>query len=228
MVEIIPAILVKSQKEFEERIRLVEPHVSRVQWDIMDGCFVENTTYSDVSVLGSLGSDPEADAVLRSENKGRTLKLKIEADLMVCDPANWIKPFKNTPVGLLIFHIESTSAPEVLIQDAKAAGFKVGLALDPDTPLKQVQEHLGEIDRFQAMGGKSGFGGQEFNPVVLDRIAQVRRLLPGLEISVDIGVNDETAPAMVDAGANVLCAGSFIFNSDNIEGAIRSLKLATG
>ncbi|HID17375.1 TPA: ribulose-phosphate 3-epimerase, partial [Candidatus Bathyarchaeota archaeon] len=109
---------------------------------------------------------------------------------------------------------------------ARAAGFEVGLTLDPDTPFKQVRDYVDELDIFQVMGVKSGFGGQEFIPSVLDRIAEVRRLYPDLPISVDGGVNVETALQMVDAGANILCVGSFIFKSDNIGEAIRLLRQA--
>lgn len=209
MVEIVPTILVKSQEEFEKRLRLVESLVERVQWDIADGVFVENTTFSDISVLKDLDT-----------------KLVIEADLMVADPQNWIERFVGTQVDRLIFHIESTSAPEVLIQDAKTAGFRVGLTLDPDTPLKQVWDYLEKVDLFQAMGVRSGWGGQEFIPEVLDRVGEVRRSFPNLPISVDGGVNAETAPEIVAAGANILCAGSFIFDSDSIEEAVRTLKAA--
>lgn len=209
MVEVVPTILVKSRKEFEKRLRLVEPLVDRVQWDIMDGVFVENITFSDTSILKALDS-----------------KLSIEADLMVSDPQNWIERFAGTAVDRLIFHVESTSEPAVLIQDAKAAGFKVGLTLDPDTPLKQVQDYLGEIGLFQAMGVKSGWGGQGFVPSVLDRIGEVRRSFPELPISVDGGVNAETAPEIVAAGANILCAGTFVFGAKNIEEAINQLKEA--
>ena len=209
MVEVVPTILVKSREEFEKRLRLVEPFVDRVQWDIADGVFVENTTFSDVSVLKDLDT-----------------KLPIEADLMVADPQNWIERFLNTRVDRLIFHVESTSEPEVLIQDAKTAGFKVGLTLDPDTPLKQVWDYLPEVDLFQAMGVKSGWGGQEFVPEVLDRIGEVRRSFPELDISVDGGINAETASQVIAAGASTLCAGSFIFDSDNIEEAIKTLRNA--
>lgn len=207
MVVVVPTILVKSQEEFEKRLRLVEPFVDRVQWDIMDGAFVENTTFSDTSILKSLNS-----------------KLAVEADLMVADPQNWIEQFVGTVVDRLIFHIESTSAPEVLIQDAKAAGFQVGLTLDPDTPLKQVWDYLEEIDLFQAMGVKSGWGGQEFVSGVLDRIGEVRRSYPDLPIAVDGGVNDKTAPEIVAAGANILCAGSFIFDSPDPRKAVECLR----
>jgi ribulose-phosphate 3-epimerase len=207
MVEVVPTILVKSAKAFEERLRLVALLVKRVQWDIMDGVFVDNTTFSDVSILKALD-----------------IKLPIEADLMVADPQNWIERFADTQVDRLVFHVESTSTPEVLIQDARAAGFEVGLTLDPDTPLKQVSDYLGKIDLFQAMGVKSGWGGQEFVRSVLDRIGEVRRDFPKLPISVDGGINSETAPEIIAAGANILCVGSYVFNSDNIESAIEELR----
>jgi len=175
----------------------------------MDGVFVDNTTFSDVSILKDLDT-----------------KLAIEADLMVSDPQNWAERFVGTAVDRLIFHVESTSEPEVLIQDAKTAGFKVGLTLDPDTPLKQVWDYLEKIDLFQAMGVKSGWGGQELIPSVLDRIGEVRRPFPEIPISIDGGVNAETASQIVAAGANILCAGSFIFKSDNIEKAIETLRNA--
>jgi ribulose-phosphate 3-epimerase len=226
VAEVVPAILVKSKEEFDKRLRLVEPLVDRIQWDIMDGVFVENITFSDVSALEDLET-----------------KLAIEADLMVAEPQDWIERFAalrprfnegsqgskdsiGSSVDQLIFHIESTAEPEVLIQDARSAGFKIGLTLDPTTPLKQVWDYLDEIDRFQVMGGRSGFGGQDFDPSVLETIREVRKSFPSLPISVDIGVNAETAPEMISAGANILCAGSFIFNSDNIEEAIKQLKEA--
>jgi ribulose-phosphate 3-epimerase len=142
---------------------------------------------------------------------------------MVSDPQNWIRPFVGSAVARLIFHIESTAEPEVIIEDAKAAGFEVGLTLDPTTPLKQVWDHLSKLDLFQAMGVKSGWGGQEFTSEVLDKIGEVRRAHPDLPISVDGGVNELTAPEMVAAGATRLCAGSFLFNSDSIAEAILTL-----
>jgi ribulose-phosphate 3-epimerase len=207
MVEVIPTILVKSQKEFKERFQLVKLLVERVQWDIMDGVFVENTTFSDEAVLKELDIPP-----------------RVEADLMVSDPQNWIRRFVESAVDRLVFHVESTAEPEALIEEAKAAGFEVGLTLDPATPLKQVWDCLPKLDLFQVMGVRSGWGGQEFVPEVLDKISKVRRAYPELPISVDGGVNNLTALEMVSAGATRLCAGSYIFNSDNIAEAILTLK----
>lgn len=218
MAEIVPAILVKNQEEFIRRLKLVAPYVSRVQWDIMDGKFVDNVTFSDPTALQSLdegGFDPIP---------------AIEADLMVSDPENWIQRLRHPGVDQLIFHVESKPKAEdwlPIFEEARVAGFKVGVAAEPETPLEGFWDLLSKVDRFQAMGGRSGFGGQKFNPVVLENIRKVRSKFPRLPISVDIGVNPETAPDMVRAGATILCAGSAIFESDNVEKAISSLREVT-
>lgn len=214
-IEVIPAILVKTREEFLERIRLVAPYVSHVQWDIMDGKFVKNVTFSDPLVLHSLGEG------------GSGPIPAIEADLMVSDPQNWVQRLRHPGVDQLIFHVESIPAnPKGLFEQARAAGFKVGLAAEPETLLDSYRKILEKVDRFQAMGGRSGFGGQEFNPKVLETIRKVRKNFPHLSISVDIGVNAQTAPQIVAAGANILVAGSYIFESDNVETVIRTLERA--
>lgn len=211
MVEIVPAILVYSKDEFLKRSKLVAPYVSRVQWDIMDGKFVDNATFSDPSVLEDLKAD-----------------LFIEADLMVSDPQRWIERLNHPPVDQLIFHIESADGWEPIFEEARAFGFAIGLATEPETPLDSFIGLLEKVDRYQAMGGRSGFGGQEFNPAILENVRKVRSKFPRLPISIDIGVNTETAPSMVQAGATVLCAGSAIFKSDNVEEAITALKEVAG
>ncbi|MDP1710354.1 MAG: hypothetical protein Q8L46_00205, partial [candidate division WWE3 bacterium] len=114
--------------------------------------------------------------------------------------------------------------PKGLIEEARAAGFAVGIAAEPETPLEKFEKLLEKVDRFQAMGGKSGFGGQKFNPAVLETIKKVRGEFPHLHISVDIGVNPETAPAMIAAGADILVAGSAIFGAPDVAEAIESLR----
>ncbi|NIT03611.1 hypothetical protein GTO10_01585 [Candidatus Saccharibacteria bacterium] len=225
MVEIVPTILVHSKDEFIKRLELVAPYVSRVQWDIMDGHFVPNTTFSDPLVFEEieekeLWKGPDPDVSL----------LKIEADLMVQDPERWVELLKHPWVDRLIFHVESKGNHQgwlELIQEAESKSFSVGVTLDPDTPLERVWKFLPKVDLFQAMGVKSGFGGQKFVPSVLGRIREVRDAFPNLPISVDGGVNVETSPGMVAAGATELCAGSAIFESDNVDEAIKALEDAS-
>ncbi len=217
MAEIVPAILVYDRQEFLKRVGLVAPYIDRVQWDIMDGVFVDNITFSDPSVLDEL------------DGLGFNPLPKIEVDLMVSDPQNWINRLHHPGIDRLIFHVESLPAnPKGLIEEARAAGFAVGIACEPGTVMDSFWELLSKVDRFQAMGGRSGFGGQKFHPAVLETIKKVRGEFPHLHISVDIGVNAQTAPQIVAAGADILVVGSFIFDSDDLGSAIESLRLATG
>lgn len=211
MPEIVPAILVKTEKEFLEHIGLVAPYVSHVQWDIMDGKFVDNVTFSDPSVLDEL----------RTANS----ELSVEADLMVADPQDWLEPLSHPGIDRLIFHVESLPR-EVgpILEEARGLGFNLGIAADPETNLGLVMELLPKVDRFQEMGGRSGFGGQPFHPAVLENVRKVRAAFPHINISVDIGVNEQTAPAMVAAGADILVAGSAIFESGDVASAIESLR----
>lgn len=212
MAEIVPALLVNNREEFLKRFDLVASHVDRVQWDIMDGIFVDNTTFSDPSVLDEI------------DKLGYNPPPKIEADLMVSDPENWIERLHHPGLDQLIFHVESVEDWEPIFAQARTRGFAVGLAVEPETPLSSYSSLLLNVDRFQAMGGKSGFGGQKFNPAVLETIKKVRADFPNLPISVDIGVNAETAPAMLAAGTTILIAGSAIFKAEDTAEAIESLR----
>src|SRR3990172_5299866 len=122
MVEVVPSLLVNTREEFLQRFDLVASHVDRVQWDIMDGIFVDNTTFSDPLVLDAI------DAL------GYNPPPKIEADLMVSDPANWIERLHHPGVDQLIFHVESAKDWEPIFAQARAIGFTIGLRPPPRTP----------------------------------------------------------------------------------------------
>ncbi|MDP2734896.1 MAG: hypothetical protein Q8P12_01675, partial [bacterium] len=177
------------------------------------------TTFSDPTVLDELSSR------LETVNS----KLEIEADLMVSDPRGWVERLRHPGVTQLIFHVESIeNQPDwkEIFLHARALGFRVGIASEPETPFLALAPLLPLVDRYQAMGGRSGFGGQEFNPAVLKTVRTVRQEFPRLPISIDIGVNSATAFEMVEAGATILCAGSAVFKSDNVGEAVLALKRA--
>lgn len=211
-VEVVPAILVKTKEEFLERLKCVSPYVSHVQWDIMDGEFVKNITFSDPSVLEIY------------DDKRKNLPL-IEVDLMVSTPRDWVERLHHSGVDRLIFHIESLPLDfDPLFEQARGLGFSLGIASDPETPINLAMEILPKVDRFQAMGGRSGFGGQRFNPVVLENVRKVRAAFPHVKISVDIGVNAKTAPQIVSAGADILVSGSAIYDAEDVAKEIESLR----
>lgn len=197
-MEIIPTILVKSFEEVQEKIRKVENYVNWVQMDIMDGRFVDNKTWDNPQDL-----------------KNFKTKIKLEAHLMIEKPEQKIDDWLEV-VDRVIIHYEAT---ENIIKDKR-----VGLAINPETPIEKVKPFLEDLDLVLIMTVNPGKGGQEFKPEVLGKIKSLREIWPDGNIEVDGGINPETAKKAISAGANLICAGTYIFNSENTKQAIEDLK----
>ena len=210
-IEIIPTILVKTFKEVKERIKKVEDHVNWVQLDIMDGIFVDNETFNDPRKL-----------------KGLKTKVKLEAHLMVNKPEDVIGDWLKV-VDRVIIHFESKITKRELgiremIKKAHKGKREFGLALNPETHPMVVTPFLKDLDLVLFMTVQPGWGGQEFKDWVLTKIEVLRKLWPKGNIEVDGGINLETAKKTIKAGANLICAGTYIFRNKNIKKAIDSLK----
>ena len=205
--EIIPSILVKTREELVEKIIAVEPYVDSVHLDIADGIFVPNIT-----ILGF----EEAETV--------ETDLKIGVHLMVSKPENHIVRWLETPADEFIFHIEATQKAQEVIDAIKEAEKSVGIAVNPQTPNDRIEPFIDFIDFVHFMTVEPGFYGGEFVESVLDKIADFHYFYPDKPIQVDGGINPETAPKLVKAGAGILIAGSYIWESKNIEMAIGQLK----
>ena len=204
---VIPAILAKSQKEFEEKIKKIAPHADIIQIDVMDGVFVPNKTWADTDIIKHL-----------------YLPIKFEAHLMVQNPeAGAIEGWAQAGAFRIIFHIEATKKAEECIRQIKKYKREVGVAINPNTPLAKLKPFLKKIDYVLVMGVTPGFSGQKFQPVVLQKIKQIRNLAPKIKIGVDGGVDKTNAKKLYAAGANYLNAASAIFESKNIGKAIESL-----
>ncbi len=186
--------------------------VDRIQIDVMDGRFVPNITFG-----------PIAFEALRP-----ITRLLLEAHLMVEPPEDFIERFARAGADTIIVHQEATPHLHRAVQQIHALGKKAGVALNPSTPASQLNEVLDSLELVLVMTVNPGFGAQEFIPQTLGKIRQVseeihRRGL-NCEIEVDGGINVKTAPSVVEAGANVLVAGSAVFDSkDGIERGIRRL-----
>lgn len=177
--------------------------------DVMDGHFVPNITIGP--------------AVVKDVRKVTSLPLDVH--LMIEHPENFSDAFVKAGSSMITFHIETINKAK-LIKEAKklrAKGVKVGISLNPATPLKKIIPVLDVVDLVLVMSVKPGFGGQEFMPVALPKIRQLRKIFKG-DISIDGGINDATARLAVEAGANILAAGSYIFKSNDYKKAIRSLR----
>ena len=211
MVDVIPAIIAKNFSELEEKIRKVEPYVNWVQLDIMDGVFVPNVTWNNPEEL----------------NAG-DFSVFLEVQLLLADPSKHIDRWISSGVKRIIIHIESVAENSHITEDllrhrvvdmaekAHEAGVEFGLAINPETPISAIERFIPYCDIVLVMTVSPGFSGQSFKPEVLPKISGLRERFPNLNISVDGGVNPETGKKCVEAGANILAAGSHIFCAQDI------------
>ena len=149
-----------------------------------------------------------------------------DAHLMINNPEKVIHKYLKSPANIITVHYETFATPELLVKvlkKIKSAGKMVGLAIDLDTKIEVVDEFIKYLDLVLVMSVKAGKGGQEFDKSALKKIKYIRNLNPEILIEVDGGINDKTAQQCVRAGADILVAGSYIYNNDTYE-AIQSLK----
>ncbi len=210
MIYVIPAIIAEDFDELKEKIKKVEPYVEWAQLDIMDGRFVGNSTWNN----------PE-------ELKNIKTNLGLEAHLMIKKPEEHLDKWIESGVRRIIFHFESTDKLDKLIAETKSAGLQVGVAINPETPVEKIESIVNFLDLVLVMAVNPGKSGQKFLKEILVKIRQLRQKDSRVNIEVDGGINRETAPLAVKAGANILASGSAIFNSDNIEEEIKRLKACT-
>jgi len=206
--KIVPAIIAKNQNELNERLLKVKKYVDLVQLDVMDNKFVPNTSlFFDFSL-------PKT-------------KCQFEAHLMVQDPEDWIEKY-GYKVDTVLVHYESCNNPKKMIEQVKTDGKKIGIVLNPETPISKLTGFLNDIDQVLIMTVNPGFYGSPFLPEMLQKISDLRILKPKLDIEVDGGITDKTIGLVDKAGANMFVSGSYIVKSDNVEEAINSLKKIVG
>jgi ribulose-phosphate 3-epimerase len=219
LIRIAPSILSADFTHLGRDVMAVEEAgVDRVQIDVMDGRFVPNITFGTLAV----------------ESLRPLTKLILEAHLMVEPPEDFIEKFARVGADTIIIHQESTPHLHRALQHIHALGKKAGVALNPSTPAGLISEVLNQVDLVLVMTVNPGFGGQSFIPETLGKIREVRNTLRlrGLdaEVEVDGGINHETAFRVVEAGADVLVAGSAVYDAkDSVASAIQQLHaVATG
>ncbi len=206
MANIIPAILESDIHELQHKLDLLAEVVDYAQIDLMDGQFVET-----VSVR------PEELNSLRTN-------LFLEAHLMVKRPAEWL-PFLNPDVFKRIyFHIEAVPKPAELISAIKEAGFEVGLAINPDTPIEAIKEYAEYVDGVLFLSVVPGAQGREFHPEVLAKIKEFSLEFTGPDIGLDGGVTESNIFSVAEAGVTNICVGSAIFANGDIRNNIQQLK----
>lgn len=227
MIEIIPALMPKSFRELEELAGRVRGAVSFVQIDVMDGKLVPPTSWPFPNFA-------EETAPLLKEENGLPFwqDLNYEFDLMIREPEKFAEKFVAIGAARMIIHYESAERDKIWEAGRKvqAMNTEVGIAINTVTPNEVLEEFLtGEdkIDFVQFMGiAQIGYQGQSFDERVIPKIKALRAKYPDIMISVDGGVNFDSAPLLIKAGANRLVSGSAILNSENPREAIGRFKAA--
>lgn len=215
MALLAPSLLSADFVRLAEEIARVE--AAGADWlhlDIMDGHFVPNLTFG-----------PPVVAAIR-----KISKLPLDVHLMVSNPAALVEQFAEAGANYLTVHVETEPHLHRLVNRIRELGVKPAVTLNPATSVDLLDEILSEVDMVLVMSVNPGFGGQKFIPASLDKIRRLRQKLKRLDrqvlIEVDGGVNQETAPQLIEAGVDVLVAGSAVFGSADMKTTIAALKQA--
>ncbi len=210
-VIISPSILSADFANLEKDIKRVE--TAGAEWlhiDVMDGHFVPNITIG-VPVVKSLR---------------KVTNLVLDVHLMIENPEKYIEPFVKAGADIITFHYEATNAAKELIEKIHSYGIKAGISIKPNTPTESIYPYLNIVDMVLVMTVEPGFGGQGFIHECAAKIPLIRERAPKeLIIQVDGGINNVTSKICTSLGTNCLVAGSYIFNSEDIDSAVKSLRM---
>lgn len=220
MIEVVPAILPASFEELSAKAALVRGLVWRVQLDVADGSYAPSKTWP-YAHAGHFES-------LLEESEGLPFwdEIDYEVDLLIKEPEKEIDKWIQAGVAAAVVHIESTEHVQDIIKKLHEVNAEVGLGIKPSTPNEELFKYIVDADFVQCMGNDDiGYHGVSLDENVYEKIREIRARYPDIPIAVDIGVNEETAPLLVDAGATKLVSGSAIFGSDNIKETIQHLQI---
>ena len=215
-VKLAPSILAADFARLGEQVKEAEKAgADRIHVDVMDGHFVPNISIGAVVV----------------QSLRPITRLHLETHLMISDPDLYLEEFAEAGSDSLLVHWEGNNNLHRTVQRIKALGKRPGIVINPATPASALEEILPDVDQVLVMTVNPGFGGQHFIATTVPKIRRVRQMIeqvkPGCELEVDGGIDPKTAPLTVEAGANVLVAGSAIFNAkEGVAAAMQRLQAA--
>lgn len=203
MYELAPSILSADFNCLGEQIHQVEE--SGIRWlhiDVMDGTFVPSISYG-MPVIASIR---------------KKTSLFFDVHLMVEEPGRYIQDFKKCGADQLTVHAEACRHLDSTLREIRKAGMRVGVAVNPATPISQLEYVLGLVDMVLIMTVNPGFGGQSYIDYCTEKITNLRKMVTDRGLSVDIqvdgGINEKTLSTVLEAGANIIVAGSAVFGED--------------
>lgn len=212
MIDIAPSLLSADFSRLREEVADIEQGgASWLHLDVMDGHFVPNITFG-----------PGLIKALRPHSK-----LFFDVHLMIEEPGRYIEEFKKSGADMLTVHAEACKHLDSTLREIRKAGMKVGVAINPGTPVSQLECVLDLVDMVLIMTVNPGFGGQSYIESCTGKVQKLRKMITeaglDVDIQVDGGINEKTIDKVLDAGANILVAGSAVFGG-NIGENVRCLK----
>lgn len=210
---IAPSILAADFANLEKEVQMInESQADWIHVDIMDGVFVPNISFGS----------PVVQAIHRHSAK------PLDVHLMIVQPERYIEAFHKAGASVISVHEEATPHLHRVIEQIKALGIKAGVALNPHTQIAVLENVIESIDLVCLMSVNPGFGGQSFIENTYKKVSQLKSLIAQSKskalIEIDGGVNQHNAKSLLEAGADVLVAGNFVFSSVNPKGVIQQLK----
>ena len=214
MTILAPSMLSADFKELGKEIKAIEENGAKyLHFDVMDGIFVPSISFG-MPVLKSIRP---------------ATNLVCDAHLMITEPIRYVEDFVKAGADLITIHLEACENVDATIDKIRECGCKVGISIKPKTPVSAMAPYLDQVDMILIMSVEPGFGGQKFIPDALEKIAETKKMIDAkglvVDIQVDGGIYTHNVEEVLKAGANIIVAGSAIFNGDTKQNTIDMMDI---
>lgn len=209
MIEIAAAILAPTEPDFDAKLGRVAALDIPVQIDVIDGAFVPNVSWAPAG-----------------EMRSRLRGIVFDAHLMVADPEHSVPLWIAAGARRVFFHAEATSVERLIIRSMPEYASRLGVALNPDTPVSRITSILKTVPNVLVMSVNPGWSGQRFNPIAIDKVRAIKDMNPSIHVTVDGGVTPEIAKQLKEAGADEIIIGKALTDAADPAQALREFREA--